>query len=223
MEDRGSAVLELASGKARVDQLAQRFGVRPSTVEKWRHDALEGMSQALRQGDGQEPARAGGSRRDSSRWSGRARTWPSRRSYWSASLLSALRCPGSGPSEPRHHLRAGNGEAGVRGVRDQPPGVLPVTVWARTGEEQCSGGTGGEGSRVCEFSPGLGSEEDPRLPALARGGGFSETGVGGDEKAEVGPARSRTPGGGGHRPDDGVDQVRRLGRGLATFAVEEPL
>jgi transposase-like protein len=55
VEERSSAVLELLSGKASVDQLARRFGVRPSTVEKWRQDALEGMSQALRQGTGKSP------------------------------------------------------------------------------------------------------------------------------------------------------------------------
>jgi transposase-like protein len=55
VEERASAVLELLSGKASVDQLARRFGVRPSTVEKWRQDALEGMSQALRQGTGKSP------------------------------------------------------------------------------------------------------------------------------------------------------------------------
>lgn len=42
VEDRASAVLELLSGKAGVDELARRFGVHPSTVEKWRQDALEG-------------------------------------------------------------------------------------------------------------------------------------------------------------------------------------
>jgi transposase-like protein len=55
VEDRASAVLELLSGKAGVDQLARRFGVQPSTVERWRQDALEGMSQALRQGTGKSP------------------------------------------------------------------------------------------------------------------------------------------------------------------------
>jgi transposase-like protein len=52
VEERASAVLELLSGKASVDQLARRFGVHASTVEKWRQDALEGMSVALRQGSG---------------------------------------------------------------------------------------------------------------------------------------------------------------------------
>ena len=55
VEDRASAVLELLSGKAGVDQLARRFGVHPSTVEKWRQDALEGISLALRQGTGKSP------------------------------------------------------------------------------------------------------------------------------------------------------------------------
>lgn len=52
VEERASAVLELLSGKAGADQLARRFGVHPTTVEKWRQDALEGMAVALRQGSG---------------------------------------------------------------------------------------------------------------------------------------------------------------------------
>jgi transposase len=52
VEDRASAVLELLAGKASIDQLARRFGVHPSTVEKWRQDALDGMAVALRQGTG---------------------------------------------------------------------------------------------------------------------------------------------------------------------------
>jgi transposase-like protein len=55
VEDRAQAVLELLSGKAGVDQLARRFGVHPSTVERWRQDALEGISLALRQGTGKSP------------------------------------------------------------------------------------------------------------------------------------------------------------------------
>ena len=52
VEDRASAVLELLSGKASIDQLARRFGVHPATVEKWRQDALDGMAVTLRQGTG---------------------------------------------------------------------------------------------------------------------------------------------------------------------------
>ena len=51
-EERTEAVLELLSGKATVDQIARRFGVRASTVEGWRDQALEGIGQALRQGTG---------------------------------------------------------------------------------------------------------------------------------------------------------------------------
>jgi transposase-like protein len=51
-DDRSQAVLELLSGKATVDQLAFRFGVRPETVESWRDIALEGIGQAMRQGTG---------------------------------------------------------------------------------------------------------------------------------------------------------------------------
>ena len=39
-EERTEAVLELLSGKASVDQIARRFGVRASTVEGWRDQAL---------------------------------------------------------------------------------------------------------------------------------------------------------------------------------------
>ena len=49
-EERTQAVLELLSGKATVDQLAFRFGVQPSTVQRWREVALEAVEAALRQG-----------------------------------------------------------------------------------------------------------------------------------------------------------------------------
>lgn len=51
-EERARAVLELLSGKATLGGLARRFGVRESTIEKWREQALESMEQAMRQGDG---------------------------------------------------------------------------------------------------------------------------------------------------------------------------
>lgn len=50
VEDRTNAVLELLAGKATVDQLARRYGVKPETVEGWREEALEGVQAALRQG-----------------------------------------------------------------------------------------------------------------------------------------------------------------------------
>ena len=50
VEERSQAVLELLSGKATIDQLAFRFGVRPETVEGWRDIALAGIGQAMRQG-----------------------------------------------------------------------------------------------------------------------------------------------------------------------------
>ena len=53
--ERTRAVLELLSGKATVDQLAFRFGVRPETIERWRDIALEGIAQSLRQGTGKSP------------------------------------------------------------------------------------------------------------------------------------------------------------------------
>jgi len=52
VEERTEAVLELLSGKATVDQLARRFGVRGGTVEGWRSQALEGIAEAMRQGTG---------------------------------------------------------------------------------------------------------------------------------------------------------------------------
>lgn len=50
--ERTEAVLELLSGKATLDQLARRFGVRAATVEGWRDQALEGIRESLRQGTG---------------------------------------------------------------------------------------------------------------------------------------------------------------------------
>jgi transposase-like protein len=44
-------VLELLRGKATVEQLARRFGVREETIEGWREIALQGLGQALHQGD----------------------------------------------------------------------------------------------------------------------------------------------------------------------------
>jgi transposase-like protein len=38
-------------GKASLGALARRFGVRESTIEKWREQALESVQQAMRQGD----------------------------------------------------------------------------------------------------------------------------------------------------------------------------
>jgi transposase-like protein len=48
--ERKEAVLQLLSGKASVDQLARRFGVRPETVEGWRQTALEALEEVFRQG-----------------------------------------------------------------------------------------------------------------------------------------------------------------------------
>ncbi len=47
VEDRQQAVLELLGGKATVDQVARRLGVKPETVEGWRAEALEGMRESL--------------------------------------------------------------------------------------------------------------------------------------------------------------------------------
>jgi len=50
-DERTQAVLQLLSGKASIDQLAQRFGVQPDTIERWRAQALEGIEAALRTGN----------------------------------------------------------------------------------------------------------------------------------------------------------------------------
>jgi transposase-like protein len=51
--ERQEAVLAVLAGKASVDQVARRLGVLPATVEGWRHDALDGVAEALRRGTGQ--------------------------------------------------------------------------------------------------------------------------------------------------------------------------
>jgi transposase-like protein len=48
--ERQAAVLALMSGKASVDQLALKYGVRPETIEGWREQALAGVEAAFRQG-----------------------------------------------------------------------------------------------------------------------------------------------------------------------------
>jgi transposase-like protein len=48
-------VLQLLAGKASVDQLARRFGVRPETVEGWRETALTAVEDAFRQGSAKSP------------------------------------------------------------------------------------------------------------------------------------------------------------------------
>lgn len=50
VEDRKEAVLALLSGKATVDQLAQKYGVYPATVEGWRDEALKAVETTFRQG-----------------------------------------------------------------------------------------------------------------------------------------------------------------------------
>lgn len=53
-EDKASAVKELLLGRATVDQLALRFGVRPAVIEKWREEALSAIDAAFRSGPGPE-------------------------------------------------------------------------------------------------------------------------------------------------------------------------
>ena len=50
VDERQQAVLELFAGKATVDQLARRFGVKPETIESWRLEALEAMREGFRRG-----------------------------------------------------------------------------------------------------------------------------------------------------------------------------
>lgn len=49
-QEKQDAVLQLLAGKATVDQLARRYGVRPATVEGWREAAMAGVEAALRSG-----------------------------------------------------------------------------------------------------------------------------------------------------------------------------
>ena len=44
VEERTQAALGLLEGKATVDQLARRFGVRGETIEGWRDDAMGGIA-----------------------------------------------------------------------------------------------------------------------------------------------------------------------------------
>jgi transposase-like protein len=53
-EDKAEAVKALLMGRASVDQLAKRFAVQPSTVEKWREEALAAIDAAFRHGPSPE-------------------------------------------------------------------------------------------------------------------------------------------------------------------------
>ena len=48
--EKKDAVLALLSGKATVDQLALKYGVRGETIEKWRDAAMVGVEESLRSG-----------------------------------------------------------------------------------------------------------------------------------------------------------------------------
>lgn len=54
VEDKVSAIRELMAGKATVDQLALRFGVRPETIEGWREEAMGAIELAFRKGPSPE-------------------------------------------------------------------------------------------------------------------------------------------------------------------------
>lgn len=49
--EKRQAVLELLSGKASLDQVARQYGVSADTVAGWRERALQGIQEALAQGD----------------------------------------------------------------------------------------------------------------------------------------------------------------------------
>lgn len=49
--ERRDAVLQILSGKASIDQVAHRLGVRPETVEGWRDLAVQGIEGVLAVGD----------------------------------------------------------------------------------------------------------------------------------------------------------------------------
>ena len=76
-EEKAEAVTALLMGKASVDQLATRFGVHPSTVEKWREEALEAIESAFRHG---QALRSASSRRSTGPFNGPSRIWQSGRS-----------------------------------------------------------------------------------------------------------------------------------------------
>lgn len=51
-------MLELIAGKAGIDQLAQRFGVLPETIEAWRDEAIAGIAETFRRGTAKSPREA---------------------------------------------------------------------------------------------------------------------------------------------------------------------
>lgn len=51
VDDRRQAVLDLLAGKASVDQLARRYGVKSETIESWRDEALVGIEDTFRRGN----------------------------------------------------------------------------------------------------------------------------------------------------------------------------
>jgi transposase-like protein len=52
LQDHQNAVLEVLQGKATIDQIARRLGVRPETVAGWRDAALADMESTIMRGDG---------------------------------------------------------------------------------------------------------------------------------------------------------------------------
>lgn len=50
VEDRQNAVLELLAGKASVDQLARKYGVKAETIQGWRDESVSAIEASLRRG-----------------------------------------------------------------------------------------------------------------------------------------------------------------------------
>lgn len=96
VEDRQQAVLELLGGKATVDQVARRRGVKPETVEGSRAEAREGMRESL--------SRAGESPQE--RTAEKAWSW-----VGASAQPSRRHGPGPGVDEA--------GRVGVRGADDR--------------------------------------------------------------------------------------------------------
>jgi transposase-like protein len=55
VEDRQNAVLELLAGKASVDQLARRYGVKAETIQGWRDESVAAIEASLRRGSSKSP------------------------------------------------------------------------------------------------------------------------------------------------------------------------
>jgi transposase-like protein len=98
VQDRHNAVLAVLQGKATVDQVAPRLGVRPETVVGWKDAALEGMTAALQRGE--EP-----SARERELENGTLREALTRSAMQVELLQRELGIPARGPSPRRRSRR----------------------------------------------------------------------------------------------------------------------